>query len=161
MHCADPHEHRIHTHPHTQTHARRMHACALFKVRAQGENVKWPSWGHQIFSYPSLSANHLPWNLELCVHACVHVQEGGWGTYIGGDDETTEATWLYCSTQGVRHTDRQIHRVCVWAPAVVPQQTDRWSFGGCSDRSSFPPCVSSFLSLSSRCIQVTPRPGRS
>lgn len=92
MHCADPHERKIHTYAHTHTHERSMHACTLFKVRAQGENVKWPSWGHQIFSYPSLSANHLP---EILNCVCVHEGEVGQATYIVLADETTETTWLY------------------------------------------------------------------
>lgn len=83
-----------------------MHACALFKVRAWGENVKWPSWGHQIFSYPSLSANHLPEILRVCTDTEMTK------LHIGSADQTTDDLALleHTLSQTYRRAGRQTMR---------------------------------------------------
>lgn len=76
-----------------------MHESTVFKVRPWGENVKWPGLGHQIFSFPSLSANHLPEIFKcmcvcvrVCAFVCICVHAA---TYTGLADQTIEPSWLY------------------------------------------------------------------
>lgn len=63
----------------THTHTNPVHAYTLFKVKAQGENVKWPSWDIKYFP-----AHH-------------HQQTTCLQETVAEDDET-ETTGLYESS---------------------------------------------------------------
>lgn len=63
-----------HTHTHTRPLSCPVNTYTLLKVRVQGENVKWWSWEHQIFSCPSLLANGQTFTLSKSVCVCVCVK---------------------------------------------------------------------------------------